>query len=223
MDRKERRWRESELRREGRLPRGQALTERWPVLSVTSPPKFDPERWRFRVYGLVEQKLEFTYNQFLDLPHVEVMSDIHCVTRWSKLDNLWEGVSFRTIAELAQPLPSARFVMFRCTARYSSNLPLTTCMDDDVLFAHTHDGLPLLPEHGWPLRLVVPKRYFWKSAKWVDRVEFMDVDRLGYWENLGYHNVGDPWKEQRNALNLALRIPRRFRRPGEDTDTDPDV
>jgi DMSO/TMAO reductase YedYZ molybdopterin-dependent catalytic subunit len=212
MDRQERRRREQAARDEGRLPRGQALTERWPVLSTSSPPRFDPETWRCRVTGLVEKEIELTYSQFLQLPHVEVVSDIHCVTRWSRLDNLWEGVSFRTIAGLARPLPQSRFVLFRCMVRYSTNLPLEVCMDDDVLFAHSHDGVPLLPEHGWPLRLVVPKRYFWKSAKWVNRVEFMDKDQLGYWEQIGYHNEGDPWKEQRNALNLGLRIPKRFRK-----------
>jgi len=160
---------------------------------------------------LVENELDLTYHQFLDLPHVEIRSDIHCVTRWSKLDNLWEGVSFRTLAGMAKPLPEADFVLFRCMVPYSANLPLEACMQDDVLFAHSHDGIPLLPEHGWPLRLVVPKLYFWKSAKWVNSMEFMDRDRLGYWEKLGYHNEGDPWKEQRRSLNLGLRIPRRFR------------
>ena len=211
MDRRERRRREEEARREGRLPPGQALTDKWPVLSATRPPRCDLETWRFRVGGLVEEPFALTYAEFLDLPHVEVRSDIHCVTRWSKLDNLWEGVSFRTIAEMARPLQEAKFVLFRCLVPYSSNLPLDVCLEDDVLFAHTHDGSPLLPEHGWPLRLVVPGRYFWKSAKWVNRVEFIDKDQLGYWEKLGYHNDGDPWREQRRSLNLTLRIPKRFR------------
>jgi DMSO/TMAO reductase YedYZ molybdopterin-dependent catalytic subunit len=119
--------------------------------------------------------------------------------------------AFRTIAEMARPLPEAEFVLFRCMVPYSSNLPLAACMEDNVLFAHTHDGLPLLPDHGWPLRLVVPDLYFWKSAKWVNSVEFMDKDRLGFWEKMGYHNGGDPWQEQRRSLNLTLRVPRRFR------------
>src|SRR5437588_3159765 len=157
MGREERRRREQQAREEGRLPPGQALTDKWPILSTTSPPRMDPETWRFRVFGLVEEPLTFTYNEFLRLPHVEVRSDIHCVTRWSRLDNLWEGVAFRTIAELAKPLPQAEFVMVRCMVPYSANLPLDTCLNDDVLFAHTHDGLPLLPEHGWPLRFVVPE------------------------------------------------------------------
>lgn len=211
MDRRERRRREQELRDEGRLPPGQALTEHWPVLSTTAPPRFDAETWRFQVHGLVERPLSLTYWELLDLPQIETRSDIHCVTRWSRLDNLWEGVAFRTIAELAGPKPEALFVVFRCMVRYSTNLPLEACMRDDVLFAHSHDGVPLLPEHGWPLRLVVPQIYFWKSAKWVNDVEFMDKDQLGYWEKISYHNEGDPWKEQRRSLNLSLRVPKRFR------------
>jgi len=211
VNRSERRESEKRARAEGRLPPGQALTDRWPTLSTTGAPRFDPDTWHFHVSGLVDVPCTFTYSEFLRLPHVEVRSDIHCVTRWSKLDNLWEGVSFRTIADIAQPKPTAQFVLFRCMVPYSSNLPLERCMSDDVLFAHTHDGLPLLPEHGWPLRLVVPQLYFWKSAKWVNSVEFMDKDQLGFWEKIGYHNDGDPWKEQRRALNLGLRVPKRFR------------
>jgi DMSO/TMAO reductase YedYZ molybdopterin-dependent catalytic subunit len=211
MDRKERRQREQAAREAHRLPPGQALTDRWPVLSTTAPPRVDLDRWRFRVSGLVEQPLVLTYSELLKLPHIEVTSDIHCVTRWSRLDNQWEGVAFRTIAELARPLAEAHFVLFRCLVPYSANLPLQTCLDEDVLLAHTHDGLPLLPEHGWPLRLVVPKVYFWKSAKWVNSVEFMAKDQLGFWEKLGYHNDGDPWRQERRSLNLGLRVPKRFR------------
>lgn len=203
--------RERERRAGSRLPPGQALTDRWPVLSATPAPHFNKDHWRLRVRGLVRRELELTYDEFLDLPHVAVRSDIHCVTRWSRFDNLWEGVSFRTIADMAGPLPDARFVLVGCMVPYSSNLPLEECLRDDVLFAHSHDGLPLLPEHGWPLRLVVPHRYFWKSAKWVNEVRFLDKDHLGFWEKLGYHNEGDPWKEQRHSLNLGLRVPKRFR------------
>ena len=211
MDRRDRRDREKEARESGRLPPGQALTDKWPTLSTTRPPRFDIATWRFTVSGSVENPLSLTYAQFLDLPHVESRSDIHCVTRWSRLDNQWEGVAFRTIADLVTPMPGANFVLFRCMVPYSTNLPLTACLADDVLFAHTHDGLPLLPEHGWPLRLVVPQLYFWKSAKWVNQVLFLKKDQLGYWEKIGYHNEGDPWREQRRSLNLALRIPKRFR------------
>ena len=211
MDRGGRREREARARAEGRLPPGQALTDKWPTLSTTAPPHFDPETWRFQVSGLVEQPLTLTYSEFLRLPHVQVRSDIHCVTRWSRLDNLWEGGAFRTIAEMVRPASDAGFVLFGCMVPYSSNIPLHTCMGEDVLFAHSHDGIPLLPEHGWPLRLVVPKLYFWKSAKWVNSVAFMDKDQLGFWEKLGYHNEGDPWREQRRSLNLGLRVPKRFR------------
>ncbi|MGI8968765.1 MAG: sulfite oxidase-like oxidoreductase [Chloroflexota bacterium] len=211
MSNQDRRERERAAREEGRLPRGQALTDKWPVLSLTGAPRVDLDTWRLRVTGLVEQPLELRYNELLDLPHVETVSDIHCVTRWSRFDNHWEGVLFRTIAEMVKPLPDAAFVLFRCMVPYSSNLPLETCLQDDVLFAHSRDGLPLLPDHGWPLRLVVPQLYFWKSAKWVNRVEFMSLDQLGTWEKLGYHNEGDPWQEQRRSLNLGLRVPKRFR------------
>ena len=211
MDRRDRREREKEARESGRLPPGQALTDKWPVLSTTLAPRFDLERWRFTVSGTVARPLSLTYAQFLELPHTETRSDIHCVTRWSRLDNRWEGVAFRTIADLVQPTPATAFVFFRCMVPYSTNLPLATCLADGVLFAHTHDGLPLLPEHGWPLRLVVPQLYFWKSAKWVNQVLFLEKDQLGYWEQIGYHNEGDPWKHQRHSLNLALRIPKRFR------------
>lgn len=211
MSRQARRDREREAREAGRLPPGQALTEGWPVLSMLSPRQVSLDRWRFRVSGLVKTPLELTYAQFLDLPHVEVQSDIHCVTRWSRLDNLWEGVAFRTIADLAGPTADARFVIARCLVPYTVNLPIEACLEDDVLFAHTHDGTPLLPQHGWPLRLVVPQRYFWKSAKWVNSIEFADKDQLGSWEKLGYHNDGDPWQEQRRSFNLGLRVPKRFR------------
>lgn len=207
-----RRERESSARESGRLPPGQALTDRWPVLSMTPAPRFHPDTWRFRVSGLVQQQLEFTWDEFLELPRTHVQSDIHCVTRWSKFDNLWEGVSFRTVADLVRPLEAARYVRFRCMVPYSSNVPLDICLSDDVLFAYNHDGAPLPPEHGGPLRLVVPELYFWKSAKWVNRVEFIEKDQLGTWEKLGYHNGGDPWKEQRNSLNLTLRVPKRFRK-----------
>lgn len=208
----DRRQQEQAARKEGRLPPGQALTNKWPVLSTTGAPRVDLEKWRFRVNGLVENPIVLTYNELLALPHIEVMTDIHCVTRWSKLDNLWEGVAFRTIADLVRPKAEAKFVLFGTMVPHSSNLPLATCLDDDVLFAHSHDGLPLLPEHGWPLRLVVPKIYFWKSAKWVNSAYFSDKDQLGFWEKIGYHNEGDPWKQQRRSLNLGLRIPKRFRK-----------
>lgn len=194
------------------MPPGQALTDRWPVLSTTAPPRFDERAWRFRVHGLVEEPLDLGYWDFLRLPHVEVRADIHCVTRWSRLNTVWEGVAFSTIADMARALPGAHFALFRCMVPYSTNLPIEACLDDDVLFAHSENGLPLTPDHGWPLRLVVPKRYFWKSAKWVNEVELLEKDQLGFWEKISYHNEGDPWKEQRRSLNLGLRVPKRFRK-----------
>ncbi len=211
MERRERRRQEAAAREAGRLPPGQALTEKWPVLSVNRPPPLDPATWRFTVTGLVDTPISLTYYEFLDLPQVKTTSDIHCVTRWSRLDNHWEGVSFRTIADIVRPVENARFVLFGCMVPYSTNLPLSECMEEGVLFAHSHDGLPLLPEHGWPLRLIVPQLYLWKSAKWVNSLKFLDKDQLGYWEKIGYHNEGDPWKEQRRSLNLGLRVPKRFR------------
>ena len=180
-----------------RIPPGQRVVKEWPVLHAGEVPEIDLDRWEFRVFGLVERPLRLRWEQFQKLPRVQVCSDIHCVTRWSRLDNRWEGVPFKVIAELARPLPEARYVMVHAYHGFTANLPLEDAMRDDVLFADHHDGKPLTPEHGWPLRLVVPHLYFWKSAKWVSGVEFMAEDRPGFWEQLGYHMRGDPWREQR--------------------------
>lgn len=185
--------------RPGRVPPGQQITEKFPVLHYGAIPPFDPSSWRFRAFGLVGEALELSYQEFRRLPQVQVVADFHCVTGWSKQDNLWEGVSFREIARLVKPLPEARFVTVHCAGGYTTNLPLEVLMDDDVLFAHRHNGEDLTPEHGWPLRLVVPKRYAWKSAKWVIGLEFMAEDRPGFWEVRGYHNNADPMKEERFA------------------------
>lgn len=182
-----------------RLPPGQYLTERWPVLHYGSVPPFDPDTWDFRVFGEVEQPLRLTWEEFQRLPRVSVIADMHCVTRWSHLDNHWEGVAFRAILDLVKPKPSARFVLFHCDGGYTTNLPLAVVDDDDVLFALKHDGADLTPEHGFPVRVVVPKRYAWKSAKWVRAVEFLTEDRPGFWEQYGYHNNADFWKEERFA------------------------
>lgn len=182
-----------------RLPPGQYLTERWPVLHYGSVPGFNPESWDFSVVGLVETPLHLTWSAFQALPQVSVQAEMHCVTRWSKLENAWEGVAFRTIAEMARPRPDARFVMFHCEAGYTTNLPVDVASDDDVLFALKHDGETLSAEHGYPLRAVVPKRYAWKSAKWIRSVEFMAEDRPGFWERYGYSNSADFRKEERFA------------------------
>ena len=184
---------------QGRVPPGQKLTDKFPVLHYGSVPKFDPQTWDFRVFGLVEEPLTLSYAEVTALPAVRMVADIHCVTGWSKLDTVWEGVPFRDVMDLARPKPEAGFVMVHCEQGYDTNLPLEVAMDDDVLLAYSYNDAPLAPEHGYPLRLVVPKRYFWKSAKWVRGLELMAQDRRGFWEVRGYHNDGDPWKEERYA------------------------
>jgi len=182
-----------------RIPPGQVVTSKFPVLHVGPIPTFYPQKWGFRLFGSVEEEVVFSYREFMSLPKVEIVSDFHCVTRWSRLNNLWEGVGFREVLRHTRPRPEARYVMVHCDGGYSTNLPLQALVDEDVLFAYRHNGQNLTPEHGWPLRLVVPKRYAWKSAKWVRGLEFMEEDRPGYWESRGYHNDGDPWKEERYA------------------------
>ncbi len=182
-----------------RVPPGQRVTEKFPVLHYGSIPKFDPLTWDLKVFGLVEEPLTLSYEQFLELPTMRIVADIHCVTGWSKLDTVWEGVPFQQLMKLVRPKPEARFVMVHCEQGFTTNVPLDVVMDDDVLLAYRYDDAPLTPEHGYPLRLVVPKRYFWKSAKWVRGLELMARDRLGFWESRGYHNNADPWKEERYA------------------------
>jgi DMSO/TMAO reductase YedYZ molybdopterin-dependent catalytic subunit len=180
-----------------RTPPGQHLTRGWPILHAESIPPFDPATWRFRVDGEVEQPVDWSWEEFRALPSATLTSDFHCVTGWSKLDNEWEGVRFRDVAERARPRPSASHALVEAPSGYTANLPLDALTDDDVLFAWSHNGEPLPPEHGGPLRLVVPKRYGWKSVKWAVRVRFLDRDVRGYWEERGYHNEADPWLEQR--------------------------
>jgi DMSO/TMAO reductase YedYZ molybdopterin-dependent catalytic subunit len=180
-----------------RVPPGQKLTEKWPALHYGSVPKIDIDQWQFNIFGLVEKERRLSYAEFTALPMVKVYSDIHCVTGWSRLDNLWEGVSSAQIKELVNILPEAKFVMVHSTGGFSTNLSLDDFFQPDVLFAIKHNGEPLTKDHGYPLRLVVPRLYFWKSAKWVSGVEFMAEDKRGFWESGGYHNHGDPWKEER--------------------------
>jgi DMSO/TMAO reductase YedYZ molybdopterin-dependent catalytic subunit len=184
-------------RQEPRLPPGQVRTDKWPVLHYGSVPRVDLTQWDFRVYGLVEEPVRWTYEEFLALPQVQVRSDIHCVTRWSRFDNLWQGVSFQEVLRQVRVRPEARHAVVHAEQGFTANLPLAELVQDDVLFAYRHDGEDLTPEHGWPLRLVVPRRYFWKSAKWVRAVELVADDRPGFWERNGYHNEADPWKEER--------------------------
>jgi DMSO/TMAO reductase YedYZ molybdopterin-dependent catalytic subunit len=183
--------------RSERVPPGQRLTEKWPALHYGSVPKIDIDKWEFKIFGLVAKERRLSYAEFRGLPQVRVYSDIHCVTGWSKLGNLWEGVASQEIRKLVNILPEARFVMVHSVGGFSTNIPLDDFFQADVLFAIKHNDMPLAPEHGYPLRLVVPRLYFWKSAKWVAGVEFMAKDKRGFWEEGGYHIHGDPWKEER--------------------------
>ena len=180
-----------------RLPPGQVETKKFPVLSASATPDISLETWRLRVWGLVAEPREFTWDEMMQLPRQRQVNDIHCVTRWSKLDTVWEGVPFREIAALVTPLPAATYVMQHAYGGYTTNLPLEELLDDDVLLAFRHDDAPLEPAHGGPLRMLVPKLYFWKSAKWLNGLEFLAEDEAGYWESYGYHNHGDPWTEER--------------------------
>jgi DMSO/TMAO reductase YedYZ molybdopterin-dependent catalytic subunit len=184
-------------KQEPRLPPGQIKTDKWPVLHYGSVPRVELTEWDLRVDGLVERPQRWTWEGFQALPRVQVRSDIHCVTRWSRYDNLWEGVSLREVLQKAGPRPEARFAIIHAEQGFTTNLPLSELVTDDVLLADKHDGEALTPDHGWPLRLVVPRRYFWKSAKWVRRIELAANDQPGFWERNGYHNDADPWKEER--------------------------
>ena len=180
-----------------RIPPGQYRTEKFPVLHYGSVPRVDLATWDLRVWGEVDSPFTLSWEQFRSLPRKQVETDIHCVTRWSKLDTAWEGVPIQTILEMAQVRSSATHVLSHAEQGYTANLPLAVLDDDDVLLADTFDGQPLEPEHGYPLRLLVPKKYFWKSAKWIRGLEFLDHDQAGFWERYGYHNDGDPWSEER--------------------------
>ncbi len=182
---------------EDRLPEGQFVTEKFPVLTYGAVPKIDLDTWRLRVTGLVEEEFELDWKEFTSLPTTRVEADIHCVTRWTKLDTVWEGVAVRDLALRAKPRSAARFVMQHSYGGYTTNLPLHEIVDEDVLLAYRFGGDPLAEEHGGPVRAVVPKLYFWKSAKWVNELEFLAEDSPGFWEGYGYHNHGDPWKEER--------------------------
>ena len=180
-----------------RTPPGQYLTEKFPILHYGSTPKTNLATWDLRVFGLVGAPFTLTWDQFKALPRKSITVDIHCVTRWSKLDTAWEGVPIQAILELGQLRPETTHVVAHCEQGYTTNLPLSVLDDNDVLLADTFGGEPLELEHGYPLRLLVPKRYFWKSAKWLRGLEFLDHDVAGFWERYGYHNDADPWKEER--------------------------
>ncbi|CAN5746523.1 sulfite oxidase-like oxidoreductase [soil metagenome] len=180
-----------------RMPPGQYVTEKWPVLHYGAIPATDLSTWTFRVWGEAENPFSLTWDEFKQMPRAKVHTDIHCVTRWSRLAADFEGVPIRHILERAQVRPEARFVLAHAEQGYTANLPLDVLDDDDVLLADAADGAPLAPEHGYPLRLLVPKRYFWKSAKWLRGLELRAADKPGFWERNGYHNDADPWREER--------------------------
>lgn len=201
---------EERVRKEGRLPPGQSLTQKFPVLHYGPVPSFNPATWDFRVWGEVEEEARWTWEQFNQLPRAEVHMDIHCVTRWSKFDTQWEGVSVRTLVDqgFIKLLPSAKFVVQHADYGFTVNLPLEVVLQDNFLLATHFNGEPITPDHGYPLRGVIgyiPGRqdlkspYFWKGGKWLRGLEFLSEDRLGFWEQAGYHNQADVWKEQRFA------------------------
>lgn len=184
---------------EGRLPPGQKLTAGFPVLDLGIQPDIPLTGWALTLDGLVDAPTTLTWETFSALPQVDDVSDFHCVTTWSKYDCRWGGVAFTTLYELAKPKPEARYVYFSSYDGYSTNVPLEKCLDDDVLVATRFDGAPVPREHGGPARVIIPKLYAWKGAKFVKTITFLAEDKLGFWEVRGYHNDADPWKEERYA------------------------
>jgi len=183
-----------------RIPPGQYLTEKFPVLHYGSVPQYHnlEQTWDLRVWGAITQEARFSFQAFRALPTISITTDIHCVTRWSKLDTRWEGVQFKTFLQHIPALtPDAHFVLFHCEQGYTTNVPLEILLEDDALLAYKYDGAELTPEHGFPLRSLTPKKYFWKSAKWLRGIEFLSSDQLGFWERYGYSNHADPWQEER--------------------------
>jgi DMSO/TMAO reductase YedYZ molybdopterin-dependent catalytic subunit len=184
-------------RQRERLPPGQRQVKNWPVLDLGVQPDIPLDKWRLTIDGSVENPVRWTWPEFLSQPEFRVTSDIHCVTAWSRYENQWTGISAKHVLRTVRPKSDAKFITFHSFDTYSTNVPLSAFDDDDVLLAHAWEGKPLSREHGGPLRIVIPKLYFWKSAKWVKRIEFMAEDRPGFWEVRGYHNNGDPWREER--------------------------
>ncbi len=185
-----------------RLPPGQYHTERYPVLHVGDVPDISREEFRLRVFGEVERPTTFTFDDLVALGTVDETVDLHCVTKWSKFDMQWKGVRFSDVVGSCGVLPSAHFVLEYAAYGYTTNVPLADCMRDDVLLAWEHDGVPLEPEHGGPVRMVIPHLYLWKSAKWLEGIELRATDQPGFWEQNGYHMYGDPFREQRFSGDL---------------------
>lgn len=180
-----------------RLPPGQREVKNWPVLDLGLQPEIPKESWELTVDGLVEAPITWNWAQFQAQPQQTFVSDIHCVTAWSRFDNQWDGVSAKHLLALVKPAAEATHIIFHSHDGYTTNVKLGVFDDDDVLLAHSWEGKPITTEHGGPVRVIIPKFYFWKSAKWVKRIEFVAGDRPGFWEERGYHNDGDPWTEQR--------------------------
>ena len=203
-----RRQAEADARDMNRLPPGQSLTQKFPVLHFGTVPKANLATWKFRVFGLVENEVTWSWDVFNKLPRTKVLMDIHCVTRWSKVDTLWEGVSVATLVKegFIKLKPEAQFVVQHCENNYTTNTPLSVVMQPNFLLATHYDGQPLTPDHGYPLRGVIGSfadrseestAYFWKGGKWLRGLEFLAEDKPGFWEKGGYHNEADPWKEER--------------------------
>jgi len=183
--------------RQERVPPGQQIVGGFPVLHYGNIPRLDKASWDFRIWGLVEEEKRWTFDEFRALPTKEIVADIHCVTHWTKLDTRWDGISTRELLSQVRVKPEARYVLVHAEQNFTANLRLEDFLREENLFAWRYDGEELAAEHGGPLRLVVPSLYFWKSAKWARGVELLATDRSGFWESYGYHNRGDPWKEER--------------------------
>lgn len=180
-----------------RVPAGQTEVKNFPILDLGILPDINKANWQLRVYGLVANELNLDWDAFQDLPQTRDVSDFHCVTRWTRLDMDWEGVKAQDLLMLAEPLENARYVTLHGYDGYTTNLPLEALLDDDVMVAHSVLGYPLTTAHGGPVRMIVPKRYAWKGAKWLKAIELHEHDRRGFWEVRGYHNEADPFKEER--------------------------
>lgn len=186
-----------DLQHAKRLPPGQREVKNWPVLDLGAQPNIPKDQWRLFINGEVETPARLIWEDLEALPQIESVSDMHCVTQWSRFDNHWKGVSSRTILDLVMPKSEVTHVVFHSYDTYTTNVSLEVFADPDVLLAHTWEGLPITREHGGPLRVMIPRWYLWKSAKWIKRIEFVTADKPGFWETRGYHNEGDPWLEQR--------------------------
>jgi DMSO/TMAO reductase YedYZ molybdopterin-dependent catalytic subunit len=186
-----------DTQRKNRVPPGQHVTDKWPTLHYGPAPRIDETLWNMRIFGLVSTERTISFQELLSLPRVKVFSDIHCVTTWSKLDNLWEGVGTVVVKTMVEIKPEVKFIIVHAAGGFTTNLTTEDFFQPDSLLAVKHNGENLSAEHGGPVRLVIPRLYFWKSAKWVSGLEFTDKDRPGFWEAAGYHNHGDPWKEER--------------------------